>query len=156
MWATTLQCCWPCSVLALTVTQLLESSPLDAMLRPGLHLQASAQSLVSTATTSLRATLPSLATTTLPVVVTVSTPKGGSHVTAYPRHLLTHYLSVDFSFNRTLYAQMIQQCSKNNAGCDLQNIARYRKQRYDDSVAHNGNFYFGPKSLLLYGAASFL
>ncbi|KAF2167105.1 hypothetical protein M409DRAFT_54310 [Zasmidium cellare ATCC 36951] len=41
-------------------------------------------------------------------------------------------------------------------GCDFGNIARYRKQRYDWSVAHNGNFYFGPQSVLLYGAASFL
>ena len=62
----------------------------------------------------------------------------------------------NFKFNSTLYAQMIQQCAQNNAGCNLQNIARYRKQRYDWSLSHNGNFYYGPKSLLLYGAASFL
>lgn len=36
------------------------------------------------------------------------------------------------------------------------NIALYRYQRYQQSVAENGNFYFGPKSVLLYGAASFL
>ncbi|EME80673.1 uncharacterized protein MYCFIDRAFT_98841, partial [Pseudocercospora fijiensis CIRAD86] len=65
----------------------------------------------------------------------------------------------NYKFNTTLYNQMIQQCSVggvNTAGCNEANIARYRKQRYDDSVAHNGNFYYGPKSLLLYGAASFL
>ncbi|KAK4493742.1 hypothetical protein PRZ48_014927 [Zasmidium cellare] len=62
----------------------------------------------------------------------------------------------NFKFNSTLYAGMIAQCTQRNAGCDFGNIARYRKQRYDWSVAHNGNFYFGPKSVLLYGAASFL
>ena len=36
------------------------------------------------------------------------------------------------------------------------NLALYRFQRYQQSLASNPNFYFGPKSLLLYGAASFL
>ena len=36
------------------------------------------------------------------------------------------------------------------------NLALYRYQRYQQSKADNGNFYFGPKSLLLYGAATFL
>lgn len=35
-------------------------------------------------------------------------------------------------------------------------LALYRYQRYNESLNTNGNFYFGPKSLLLYGAASFL
>ena len=35
-------------------------------------------------------------------------------------------------------------------------LALYRSRRYDESVATNPNFYFGPKALLLYGAASFL
>ncbi|RMY92483.1 hypothetical protein D0861_02465 [Hortaea werneckii] len=34
--------------------------------------------------------------------------------------------------------------------------ATYREARYYQSVADNGNFFFGPGSLLLYGAASFL
>lgn len=39
---------------------------------------------------------------------------------------------------------------------DRNNLALYRSQRYAQSKAENGNFYYGPKSLLLYGAASFL
>lgn len=38
----------------------------------------------------------------------------------------------------------------------LPQLALYRYQRYQQSVAENPNFYFGPLSLLLYGAASFL
>lgn len=33
---------------------------------------------------------------------------------------------------------------------------QYREARYQQSLADNGNFFFGPGSLLLYGAASFL
>ena len=36
------------------------------------------------------------------------------------------------------------------------NLALYRFQRYQHSEADNPNFYFGPKALLLPGAASFL
>ena len=36
------------------------------------------------------------------------------------------------------------------------NLALYRYQRYQQSLAENGNFYFGPKEVLLFGAASFL
>ena len=43
-----------------------------------------------------------------------------------------------------------------NGNFDLQNLALYRKQRYEQSLAENPNFYFGPLSLLLFGAASFL
>ena len=39
---------------------------------------------------------------------------------------------------------------------DRENLALYRYQRYQQSLTENGNFYFGPKSVLLYGAASFL
>ena len=39
---------------------------------------------------------------------------------------------------------------------DRNHMALYMAQRYNQSRADNGNFYFGPKSLLLYGAASFL
>jgi hypothetical protein len=35
-------------------------------------------------------------------------------------------------------------------------MAKYRGQRYDESIAENGQFYFGPRVLVLYGAASFL
>ena len=36
------------------------------------------------------------------------------------------------------------------------NLALYRYQRYQQSKEDNGNFYFGPKSIILYGAATFL
>lgn len=43
-----------------------------------------------------------------------------------------------------------------NSNYNLPNLALYRYQRYQQSIAENPNFYFGPLSLLLYGAASFL
>lgn len=47
-----------------------------------------------------------------------------------------------------------------NEVCDgdfnLQNLAAYRNLRWTQSQAENSNFFFGPLSLLLYGAASFL
>lgn len=39
---------------------------------------------------------------------------------------------------------------------DRNALALYRYKRYQQSKADNGNFYFGPKSLLLFGASSFL
>lgn len=39
---------------------------------------------------------------------------------------------------------------------DRNAMALYRYGRYQQSKRDNGNFYFGPKSLLLFGAASFL
>ncbi|KAF8864569.1 hypothetical protein BDZ45DRAFT_669342 [Acephala macrosclerotiorum] len=35
-------------------------------------------------------------------------------------------------------------------------LAKYRYQRYQQSLQNNPNFYFGPLSLLLFGASSFL
>ncbi|PPJ56676.1 hypothetical protein CBER1_08710 [Cercospora berteroae] len=59
----------------------------------------------------------------------------------------------NFRFNRTLYNMM----SRTTGGLhNRENIARYRFQRYQQSLNENGNFYFGPKSLLLFGASSFL
>lgn len=43
-----------------------------------------------------------------------------------------------------------------NSNFDLEGLALYRYQRYQQSVAENPNFFFGPLSLLLFGAASFL
>ena len=43
-----------------------------------------------------------------------------------------------------------------NSNFNLNGLALYRLQRYNQSLAENENFYFGPLSLLLYGAASFL
>ena len=48
---------------------------------------------------------------------------------------------------------MQQTCDGN---FDRNNLALYRYQRYQQSEAENGNFYFGPTNILLFGAASFL
>ena len=39
---------------------------------------------------------------------------------------------------------------------NLTNMVKFMGQRYKQSVAENPNFYYGPKVVLLYGAASFL
>lgn len=63
----------------------------------------------------------------------------------------------DYSFNGTLFAEMKSYADSISGGkFDRTALAAYRGKRYDESVATNPNFYFGPKSLLLYGAASFL
>ena len=59
----------------------------------------------------------------------------------------------NYHFNGTLFGMMQDTCKGN---FNQANLAEYRYQRYQQSVAENGNFYFGPKSVLLYGAASFL
>ena len=59
----------------------------------------------------------------------------------------------DYTFNGTLFGMMTDTC-KGNFNRD--NLALYRYQRYQQSKADNGNFYFGPKSVILIGAASFL
>jgi len=59
----------------------------------------------------------------------------------------------NFSFNGTLFGMMQDTCQGN---FNRANLAKYRYQRYQQSLAENENFYFGPLSLLLYGAASFL
>jgi len=59
----------------------------------------------------------------------------------------------DYSFNGTLFANMQSTCAGN---FNRDNLALYRYQRYQQSKADNGNFYFGPKALLLIGAATFL
>lgn len=59
----------------------------------------------------------------------------------------------NFSFNGTLFGMMTETTKKNYS---LPQLALYRKQRYEQSIAENPDFYYGPLSLLLYGAASFL
>lgn len=59
----------------------------------------------------------------------------------------------DYSFNGTLFANMQSTCAGN---FNRDNLALYRYQRYQQSKADNGNFYYGPKALLLIGAATFL
>ncbi|KAH9881315.1 hypothetical protein IAQ61_000038 [Plenodomus lingam] len=63
----------------------------------------------------------------------------------------------NYSFNGTLFASMKSVADRVSGGkFDLNALAAYRSQRYDESVATNDNFFFGPFSVLLYGAASFL
>jgi len=63
----------------------------------------------------------------------------------------------NFSFNGSLFAEMKSFADTVSGGkFDLDALAAYRGKRYDESLATNGNFFFGPLSLLLYGAASFL
>lgn len=59
----------------------------------------------------------------------------------------------NFNFNGTLFGMMTETTQGNY---DLNNLALYRYQRWHQSIAENPNFYFGPFSLLLFGAASFL
>ena len=59
----------------------------------------------------------------------------------------------NYMFNGTLFEAMRQ--TSNNV-FDRTAMSKYRYQRYQQSIKENANFYFGPKSLLLYGAASFL
>lgn len=59
----------------------------------------------------------------------------------------------NFAFNGTLFAMM----TETTGGLyNRDNLALYRYQRYQQSLAENPNFYFGPLSLLLFGASSFL
>jgi hypothetical protein len=59
----------------------------------------------------------------------------------------------NFRFNGTLFGMMTHTTG---GDYNLNNLALYRYQRYGQSVQENPNLYFGPFSLLLYGAASFL
>jgi len=63
----------------------------------------------------------------------------------------------NYSFNGTLFGRMKSVADRVSGGkFDLNALAAYRSQRYDESVQENANFFFGPLSLLLFGAASFL
>ncbi|USW56812.1 Putative chloroperoxidase [Septoria linicola] len=59
----------------------------------------------------------------------------------------------NFNFNGTLFKMMTDTTGGNY---DLQGLAQYRYDRWFQSQRDNPNFYFGPLSLLLFGAASFL
>lgn len=59
----------------------------------------------------------------------------------------------NFKFNGTLFKMM----TDTTGGLyNRDNLAKYRYQRYQQSLKDNPNFYFGPFSLLLFGASSFL
>ncbi|KZT36085.1 Cloroperoxidase [Sistotremastrum suecicum HHB10207 ss-3] len=66
----------------------------------------------------------------------------------------------DHTFNTTLFSMMTSTVSSTSSLSsplyDLTGISLYRAHRWNQSVAENPNFYFGPKALLLYGAATFL
>ena len=59
----------------------------------------------------------------------------------------------NYSFNGTLFGMMQDTCQGN---FNRENLSKYRLQRYEQSRAENPNFFFGPLTLLLYGASSFL
>ncbi|KAL1306180.1 hypothetical protein AAFC00_004282 [Neodothiora populina] len=59
----------------------------------------------------------------------------------------------NFSFNKTLFTMMTDTTG---GVYNRENLAEYRYQRYQQSLSDNPNFYFGPLSVLLFGAASFL
>ncbi|BFZ56546.1 hypothetical protein PYCC9005_003593 [Savitreella phatthalungensis] len=60
-------------------------------------------------------------------------------------------------FNGTLYKGMYQTCQQTSGGnFDRACMTEWRYQRYLQSRAENGQFYFGIKSLLLYGASAFV
>ena len=63
----------------------------------------------------------------------------------------------NYDFNKTLWNQFTAVAKSTSGGLyDINTLAKYRAQRYDDSRRDNGNFYFGPKALLLYGASAFV
>lgn len=63
----------------------------------------------------------------------------------------------NYDFNGTLFGAMKAVCKTTSAGIfDEACMTQYRYNRYQDSLTTNGNFYFGIKSLLLYGASAFV
>ncbi|KAH4202786.1 hypothetical protein HBH42_022670 [Parastagonospora nodorum] len=63
----------------------------------------------------------------------------------------------NYSFNGTLFARMKEVADRVSGGnFDQKAMAAYRSQRYDESLAENGNFFWGPLAILLYGASSFV
>lgn len=59
----------------------------------------------------------------------------------------------NYSFNGTLFTMMQETC---HGTFDRACLSLYKSQRYAQSRADNGNFFFGPETLLSYVAASFL
>lgn len=59
----------------------------------------------------------------------------------------------DFSFNATLFKMM----TDSTGGLyNREGMSKYRLERYQQSLQQNPNFFFGPLTVLLYGASSFL
>ncbi|KAF2821794.1 Cloroperoxidase [Ophiobolus disseminans] len=62
-----------------------------------------------------------------------------------------------FTFQGDMFADMYRVANATSSELfDRDTISVYRSQRYNASLAENPNLYFGPKALLLYGAASFV
>ncbi len=61
--------------------------------------------------------------------------------------------TTDYMMDGTLFGMMDSTCKSN---FEISGLSLYRNQRWHQSQVENSNFYFGPLSLLLYGAASFL
>lgn len=59
----------------------------------------------------------------------------------------------NFNFNGTLYKMM---ADSTGGDYNLDNLAKYRYERYQQSIRDNPNFELGPHGLLIFGAASFL
>lgn len=70
----------------------------------------------------------------------------------------------DHTFNNTYFAQLTALAYNGGLKTDIINsysynqtvLAQHQFNRYQNSKATNPNFFFGPKAVLLYGAASFL
>ncbi|KAF6217672.1 hypothetical protein HO133_006774 [Letharia lupina] len=70
----------------------------------------------------------------------------------------------DHTFNETYFAELTALAYKGGDKTDVINsysfnqtvVAQHQFNRYQNSKATNPNFFFGPKAILLYGAASFL
>ena len=67
------------------------------------------------------------------------------------------------SFNTTYFQQLTNLAYTGGAKTNISNysfnqkvVAQHQFNRYQNSKATNPNFFFGPKAILLYGAASFL
>ena len=69
----------------------------------------------------------------------------------------------DHTFNNTLFQQMTNLAYIGGDKTKVANyiyspsvVAQHQFNRYQDSLNTNPNFFFGPKAIILYGAASFL
>lgn len=70
----------------------------------------------------------------------------------------------NYAFNDTYFAELTVLAYIGGPKTDIINsysysqsvVAQHQFNRYQNSVATNPNFFFGPKAILLYGAASFL
>ncbi|KAF8586053.1 hypothetical protein K439DRAFT_1387682 [Ramaria rubella] len=63
----------------------------------------------------------------------------------------------NFSFNGTLFGYMQASAAATSKGLfDRETMMAYQALRYRQSLADNGNFFYGPKAIILLGAATFV